>query len=113
MKQQLVEIDARLALDDGHDSLVVLDRRETLHLKLVNVVDEDAALLRFSEELVHRPGARAALVRDVEPLDHATGADRLEDRVWSGERFAGIVRRRSRGPGAGGRAADRLRVLRL
>src|SRR5258705_1779245 len=113
MKQQLIEIDRCLALNDRHDALMVLDRREPLHLELVDVAHEDSALLRFGEELVHGAGSRAALVRDHESFDDATGAHRLEDGVRSREGFAGVVRWRCRRARARGRATDRLAVLGL
>src|SRR5947209_4499875 len=109
VEQKLVELDAGLALDDRDDALVVLDRREPRDLELVHVADEDAAGLRLGDELVHRTGARRAILRHVEPADAATGAHRFEDRVGSGDRLAGFVRGRRRAR-ARGDAADRLLV---
>src|SRR5581483_3569119 len=63
MEQELLELDARLALGDRHDALVALDRREALDLQGIDEAHEDATLLRFGQQLVHRTGARAALVR--------------------------------------------------
>src|SRR6185503_8191702 len=92
MEHELIEIDTRLALRDSDHTLVVLDRREPLHLELVDVVHEDAALLRLGKQLAYRTGARASLVGDVKALDDAARADRLKDGVRSGDRLARVVR---------------------
>src|SRR5213592_2372323 len=92
---------------------MVLDRREPCDLHLVRVADEDAALLRLRDELVHGSRAHVAVLRYVEPPDVASGANGLEDRVRSGDRLAdwlvrgrGLVR-------AGRDASDRLAVALL
>src|SRR5256712_11641206 len=97
MQEKLVELDPGLALDDRNDALVVLDRREPRDLHLVREAHEDAALLRFGDELVYRPGARVAVLRHVEPADVPSGAYRFEDRVRSGDRLARRRVRRRRG----------------
>src|SRR5689334_8441319 len=112
VKHELVELDARLPRDDRDDTLVALDRRETRDLHRLDVANDDAMPLRLLDELVHRPGARAALVRDEESLNQTSGADRLEHRVRSGDRLPRLVRGRGLRARTRGDAADLLGVLR-
>src|SRR5205814_3214942 len=110
--QQLVEIDAGPSFEDRHDPLVILDRRQPREVELVEVIHEDAPLLRLGDEVVHRAGAEAAILRDVELADRAARAHRFEDRVRSRDRLAGLVRRRRAARRSRGRTPDLLGVLR-
>src|SRR2546423_927687 len=110
MKEKLVQLHARLAFHDGDDALVILDRRQARDLHLVGEADEDAALLRLGDELVHGAGAHVPVLRDVEPPDVATRADGFEDRVRTGDRLAHRLMRRRRLVRAGGDAPDGLAV---
>src|SRR2546425_2724538 len=113
VQKELVQLDPGLALDDRDDALMVLDRRKPRYLHLVRVPDEDAALLRLDDELVHRAGARVAILRDVKSADVPSGADRFEDRVRTGNGLAnGSVRRRGR-VWACGDATDRFAIAAL
>src|SRR5688572_2193191 len=112
VEQELVELHAGLALDDRDDALMVLDGRDALDLHRIDVADEDAASLGLGDEVLHRTGLRAALVRDEEPLQHASGADRLEHRVWTGDRLSRLVRGGRAGARTRRRTADLLGVLR-
>jgi hypothetical protein len=89
---------------------MVLDGREPGDLHLVGVANEDASLLRFSDELVDRAGANVAVLRDVEAPDVAPCANGLQDRVRTGDWLADGLMRRCRLVRAGGDAADRLAV---
>src|SRR2546423_10543922 len=74
---------------------MILDGRETRDLHLVGEANEDAALLRRGDQLVHRTGAHVAVLRDVEPPDIASRADGFEDRVGARDRLSHrLVRRR-------------------
>src|SRR5207302_4476574 len=105
--------DARLALDDRDDTLVVLDRGEPRDLHLVDVANENAPRLRLGDELVDRTGAEAPVLGDVQPANVATGTDRLEDRVRPGDRLAGGRVRRCGRAHARCDAADLLGVALL
>src|SRR5688500_11033991 len=96
VQHELVEVHAFPSFDDGDDALVLLDRGEPREVELVDVVHEDAPLLRLGDEVVHRSGPGAALLRDVELADRAAGPDRLEHGVRSRDRLAGLLHRGSR-----------------
>ena len=87
MQQKLIELHARLALDDRDDALMVLDRRHPRDLHPVDVADENPSRLCLGDELVDRPHTRSTVLRNVEPLDAAARAYRLEDRVRTGDRL--------------------------
>src|SRR5581483_7958489 len=95
---------------DRHDALVALDRREALDLQGIDEAHEDATLLRFGQQLVHRTGARAALVRHEQALHLTPRADGLEDGVGAGDRLSRLVRRRRAGARTRGHAPDLLGV---
>src|SRR2546430_17280712 len=111
MEEELLELDARLALRDRDHTLMALDRREARDLHRIDEADEDAALLCLLDELGDRTGLRAALVRDEEALHHAACADRLEHCVRAGDRHPRHVRRRGLSAGYRGRADERITVL--
>ena len=89
---------------------MVLDRREPRDLHFVGVANEDAALLRLGDELVHGTRAHVAVLRDIEAPDVAPGADGLEDRVRTGDGLADRLVRRCGLVRAGRDAADRFAV---